>query len=101
MGRLAGPRRTHPAGQKTKCSHELPVLLHRTACPPPEYPALPSLPAAEEVEVPPELCMVCPVPLALWPALAVLPRLLWQADSALHAAELRHKLVSAGLAPER
>lgn len=57
--------------------------------------------AVAEVELPPELCMVCPVPHALWPALAALPRLMWQTEAALHADTLRRRLLPEGLPPSK
>ena len=45
----------------------------------------------------PELCLVCPVPYALWQPLAVLPRLMWHAEAALQAAVLRQTLIPPGL----
>lgn len=47
----------------------------------------------------PELCRVHPVPLSLWPALAAIPRLLWDIQGGLHAAELLADLQASGLSP--
>ncbi|GAB4816128.1 hypothetical protein N2152v2_003174 [Parachlorella kessleri] len=54
----------------------------------------------EEVNLVPELCLVCPVPFALWQPLSVLPRLLWHTEAAMQAAELRGRL-SVNLPPEK
>ncbi len=56
--------------------------------------------SAEEVNLVPELCLVCPVPFALWQPLSVLPRLLWHTEAAMQAAELRGRL-SVNLPPEK
>ena len=48
----------------------------------------------------PELCRVHPVPLILWPALSSMPRLMWDIQGYLHAAELLSDLQSSGLSPD-
>lgn len=55
----------------------------------------------EVLHLVPELCLVCPVPCALWRALAMLPRLMWHTETALQAAVLRCNLAPSGLPLEK
>ena len=47
----------------------------------------------------PELCGLHPVPCSLWPALGIIPILLWELEGDLHAVELVADFVTAGLDP--
>jgi hypothetical protein len=56
---------------------------------------------AEEVHVLPQLCVVHPVPAALWRPLGTLPALMWQLEGALLADQLLEQLLPADLAPDK
>ena len=64
-------------------------------------PCLPCLRNSDEVHVLPQLCVVHPVPAALWRPLGTLPALLWQLEGALLADQLLEQLLPADLPPEK
>jgi hypothetical protein len=57
--------------------------------------------ATDEVHLLPQLCIVHPVPIALWRPLGTLPALLWQLEGALLGNQLREQLLPAGTPPEK
>ncbi|KAL4860046.1 Endoribonuclease Dicer 1 [Chlorella vulgaris] len=57
--------------------------------------------ATDEVHLLPQLCIVHPVPIALWRPLGTLPALLWQLEGALLGNQLRGKLLPAGTPSEK
>ena len=67
--------------------------LHRNAPPEPT--------AAEDVVMLPQLCVVHPVPVALWRPLSALPSLMWQLEGALLAEQLLREMLPAGLPADK
>eukprot|EP00887_Chlorella_sp_A99_P002196 scaffold21.g2196.t1 len=87
---LAGAGGRHHANLHLALDEPLLPLRHPSPLPS----SIPPLPA-EDVHLVPQLCVVHPLPAALWHPLASLPPLLWQLEAALLARDLLARLAPA------